>query len=45
MLESSLVSTRNNMSGFVEFIVACSWETLTVLLTVLDTVADDQHSF
>jgi hypothetical protein len=23
------------MSGFVEFIVACSWETLTVLLTLL----------
>ena len=35
MLESSLVSTRNSISGFVEFSVACSWETLTVLLTLL----------
>ena len=35
MLESSLVSTRNNMSGFVECIVACSWETFAV----------DQHNF
>ena len=40
MLESSLVSTRNSMSGFVEFIVACSWETLTVLLTLLQFSID-----
>ena len=31
ILESSLVSTRRIMSGFVEFIVACSWDTLLVL--------------
>ena len=42
MLESSLVSTRNSMSGFVECVVACSWETLRVLLTLLPV---DQHSF
>ena len=30
--ESSLGSTRRIMSGFVEFIVACSWDTLLVLL-------------
>ena len=39
MLESSLVSTRNSMSGFAEFIVACSWETLTVLLTLLQLIS------
>jgi len=39
MLESSLVSTRNNMSRFAEFIVACSWETLTVLLTLLQLIS------
>ena len=39
MLESSLVSTRNSMSGFVEFIVACSWKTLTVLLTLLQLIS------
>ena len=39
MLESSLVSPRNSMSGFVEFIVACSWETLTVLLTLLQLIS------
>ena len=39
MLESSLVFTRNSMLGFVEFIVACSWETLTVLLTVLQLIS------
>ena len=40
MLESSSFSTRNSMSGFVEFIVACSWETLTVLLTLLQFSID-----
>ena len=30
--ESSLVSTRRIKSGFVESIVACSWDTLLVLL-------------
>ena len=39
MFESSLVSTRNSLSGFVEFIVACSWETLTVLLTLLQLIS------
>ena len=39
MLESSLVSTRKSMSGFVEFIVACSWDTLTVLLTLLQLIS------
>ena len=39
MLELSLVSTRNSMSGLVEFIVACSWETLTVLLTLLQLIS------
>ena len=39
MLESSLVFTRNGMSWFVEFIVACSWETLTVLLTLLQLIS------
>ena len=38
MLESSLVSNRNSMSGFVECIVACSWETLTVHLTLLQLI-------
>ena len=32
ILESNLVSTRRIMSGFVEFIVAFSWDTLLVLL-------------
>ena len=27
ILESSLVSTRNIISGFVEFIIAYSWDT------------------
>ena len=27
------------MSGFVEFIVACSWDTLTVLLTLLQLIS------
>ena len=39
MFESSFVSTRNSMSGFVEFIVACGWETLTVLLTLLQLIS------
>ena len=38
MFVSSLVSTRKGMSGFVEFIVACSWETLAVLLILLQLV-------
>ena len=39
MLESSLVSTWNRMSGFVEFVFACFWETLTVLLTLLQLIS------
>ena len=39
MLESSLVSNRNNMSGFVEFSVPCSWEMLAVLLTLLQLIS------
>ena len=39
ILESCLVSTRRIMSGFVEFIVACSWDTLLVLLMVLQFIS------
>jgi len=39
MFVSSLVSTRKGMSGFVEFIVACSWETLAVVLILLQLVS------
>ena len=39
MLESSLVFTKKDMSGFVEFIVACSWETLAVFLTLLQLIS------
>ena len=39
MLESSLVSTRKSMSGFVEFIVAYSWDTLAILLTLLQLIS------
>ena len=34
ILESNLVSTRRIMSGFVEFIIACSRDTLLVLLVL-----------
>ena len=39
ILESCLVSTRRIMSGFVEFIVACSWDTLLVLLMLLQFIS------
>ena len=39
MFVSSLVSTRKGMSGFVEFIVACSWETLQLILLQLVSIA------
>ena len=35
ILESRLVSAKRIMSGFVEFIVACSRNTLLVLLRLL----------
>ena len=39
ILELSLVSTRRIMLGFIEFIVACSWDTLLVLLMLLQFVS------
>ena len=38
ILESTLVSTRI-MSGFVEFIVSCSSDTLLVLLMLLQFIS------